>query len=247
MGKTVILPIMNREIPIVADDYVEMDFGTGCVKMTPAHDPNDFEVGLRHNLEVIRVLDDDGVVNANGGPYEGMDRYECRKKAIVADLEDHGPAGEGGGLLPQRGHLLPLPQRRGAHYLRPVVCQDGAPGSGGHARWSRTARSNSSPSGSPRPICNWMENVHDWCISRQLWWGHQIPVWYCDDCGKMTVHPGGPGACASSAAAPTSHRDPDVLDTWFSSALWPFSTLGWPEQDRGPGLLLSHRRAGHRL
>ena len=139
VGKTCILPIMNREIPIVADDYVEMDFGTGCVKMTPAHDPNDFEVGLRHNLEVIRVLDDNGKVNENGGKYQGMDRYECRK-AVVKDLEELGLTGKDRGLQPQRGHLLPLPQRCGAHHLRSVVRQDGTPGQGSHARWSGTAK-----------------------------------------------------------------------------------------------------------
>ena len=151
VGKTCILPLMDREIPIVADEYVEMDFGTGCVKMTPAHDPNDFEVGLRHNLDTIRVLDDNGKVNANGGKYEGMDRYEARK-AVVADLEALGLIGEDRGLLPQRGHLLPLPQRRGAHHLRPVVREDEAPGRGGHQSGGGRGDQASSPTDLPRPI-----------------------------------------------------------------------------------------------
>ena len=245
VGKTCILPIMNREIPIVADEYVEMDFGTGCVKMTPAHDPNDFEVGLRHNLEVIRVLDDNGKVNENGGKYKGMDRYECPE----GGREGSGGAGAAGkdrGLQPQRGHLLPLPQRRGAHHLRPVVRQDGASGQGGHA-------SGEGRRGQVRP--------------RALLQDLYSTGWRTSTTGASPASSGGatrspPGTAttaarspspgkippsASTAAARTSDREEDVLDTWFSSALWPFSTLGWPDKDRGFGLFLSHRRAGHRL
>ena len=170
----------------MGDEYCEIGFGTGAVKMTPAHDPNDFEVGLRHNLEVIRCIADDGKINENGGKYEGMDRYECRK-AIVSDLEAAGLPGQDRGLLPQRGHLLPLPQRRGAPDLRPVVREDGAAGQGGHPRGGGRRRSSLSRSASTKTYINWMENVHDWCISRQLWWGHQIPAWYCDDCGHINV------------------------------------------------------------
>ena len=226
VGKTCILPIMNREIPIVADDYVEMDFGTGCVKMTPAHDPNDFEVGLRHNLETIRVLDDNGVVNANGGKYEGMDRYECRK-AVVADLKEMG-------LLEKEE---PYSHNVGTCYrchndVEPIISAQWfvkmAPLAKEAIRVVEEGETKFVPDRFSKTYLNWMENVHDWCISRQLWWGHQIPVWYCDDCGHMTVPRTDPTVCEKCGSAHI-HRDPDVLDTWFSSALWPFSTLGWPD------------------
>ena len=227
VGKTCILPIMNREIPIVADDYVELGFGTGAVKMTPAHDPNDFEVGLRHNLEVIRCIADDGHINENGGPYNGMDRYECRK-AIVKDLEEQGylvkaePYNHNVGTC-YRCHndVEPLISAQWFVKMEPLaqealrVVQDGevkfVP-----QRFSKT-------------YTNWMENVHDWCISRQLWWGHQIPAWTCEDCGHITVDRKDPTHCAQCDSTRLT-RDPDVLDTWFSSALWPFSTMGWPEK-----------------
>ena len=227
VGKTCILPIMNREIPIVADDYVEMDFGTGCVKMTPAHDPNDFEVGLRHNLETIRVLDDNGVVNANGGKYEGMDRYECRK-AVVADLKEMG-------LLEKEE---PYSHNVGTCYrchndVEPIISAQWfvkmAPLAKEAIRVVEEGETKFVPDRFSKTYLNWMENVHDWCISRQLWWGHQIPAWYCDDCGHMTVPRTDPTVCEKCGSAHI-HRDPDVLDTWFSSALWPFSTLGWPEK-----------------
>ena len=227
VGKTCILPIMNREIPIVADDYVEMDFGTGCVKMTPAHDPNDFEVGLRHNLETIRVLNDNGVVNANGGKYEGMDRYECRK-AVVADLKEMG-------LLEKEE---PYSHNVGTCYrchndVEPIISAQWfvkmAPLAKEAIRVVEEGETKFVPDRFSKTYLNWMENVHDWCISRQLWWGHQIPVWYCDDCGHMTVPRTDPTVCEKCGSAHI-HRDPDVLDTWFSSALWPFSTLGWPEK-----------------
>ena len=163
--------------------------------MTPAHDPNDFEVGLRHNLETIRVLDDDGTVNENGGKYNGMDRYECRKAIVKPIWRSRAYLDEDRALLPQRRHLLPLPQRRGAHHLRPVVRQDGAPGQGGHPRGEGRATIKFVPERFTKTYINWMENVHDWCISRQLWWGHQIPAWYCDDCGHMTVPRTDPTDC----------------------------------------------------
>ena len=228
VGKTCILPIMNREIPIVADDYVELGFGTGAVKMTPAHDPNDFEVGLRHNLEVIRCIGDDGKINENGGPYNGMDRYECRK----ADRQGPGGAGVSGqdrGLHPQRGHLLPLPQRRGAPDLRPVVREDGAPGEGGPA---------GGPGGRgevrPRAV---LQDLHQLDGERpRLVHLPAAVVGPPDprlDLRRLRPHqrlPGGPDKAAKSAAAPHLTREEDVLDTWFSSALWPFSTLGWPDK-----------------
>ena len=227
VGKTCILPLMNREIPIVADEYVEMDFGTGCVKMTPAHDPNDFEVGLRHNLDTIKVIADDGTINEQGGKYAGMDRYEARK-AVVADLKELGvlekeePYNHNVGTC-YRCHndVEPLISAQWFVKMEPLakeaikVVQDG--------------RTKFVPDRFSKTYLNWMENVHDWCISRQLWWGHQIPVWYCDDCGHMTVSRTDAVKCEKCGSVHI-HRDPDVLDTWFSSALWPFSTLGWPDK-----------------
>ena len=227
VGKTCILPIMNREIPIVADDYVEMDFGTGCVKMTPAHDPNDFEVGLRHNLETIRVLDDNGKVNENGGKYQGMDRYECRK-AVVADLEEMG-------LMEK---IEPYSHNVGTCYrchsdVEPIISAQWfvkmAPLAEEALKAVNDGKTKFVPERFTKTYTNWMENVHDWCISRQLWWGHQIPVWYCDNCGKMTVSREDACEC-EHCHSKNIHQDPDVLDTWFSSALWPFSTLGWPDK-----------------
>ena len=227
VGKTCILPIMNREIPIVADDYVELGFGTGAVKMTPAHDPNDFEVGLRHNLDVIRVIGDDGVINENGGPYVGMDRYECRKK-IIEDLETQGylvktePYGHNVGTC-YRCHndVEPLISAQWFVKMEPLAKEA--------LRVVRDGEVKFVPERFSKTYINWMENVHDWCISRQLWWGHQIPAWYCDDCGHINVSREDPTRCAKCGSTHLT-RDPDVLDTWFSSALWPFSTLGWPEK-----------------
>ncbi len=227
IGKKALLPIMNREIPIVADEYVEMDFGTGCVKMTPAHDPNDFEVGLRHNLEIIRVLNDNGTVNANGGPYEGLDRYECRKK-LVEDLDAMGLlestqdyAHNVGTCYRCHKDVEPIISAQWFVRMEPLAREA--------LRVVREGETKFVPERFSKTYTNWMENVHDWCISRQLWWGHQIPVWYCEDCGHMTCARTDPDACASCGSKQIN-RDPDVLDTWFSSALWPFSTLGWPEK-----------------
>ena len=227
VGKKCLLPLMDREIPIVADEYVETEFGTGCVKMTPAHDPNDFEVGLRHNLESIRVLDDNGRVNENGGKYQGLDRYEARK-AVLADLEALG-------LLEKTEdytHNVGTCYRCG-NDVEPIISAQWfvkmAPLTGEAIRVVRDGETKFVPERFTKNYINWMENLHDWCISRQLWWGHQIPVWYCDDCGEMTVTREDPTECAHCGSKKI-HRDPDVLDTWFSSALWPFSTLGWPEK-----------------
>ena len=227
VGKMVILPLVNKEIPVVADDYAEMDFGTGCVKMTPAHDPNDFEVGLRHNLEVIRVLDDNGKVNENGGKYQGLDRYEARKQ-IVADLE-------AGGYLVK---VEPYSHNVGTCYrchqdVEPIISAQWfvkmKPLAEEAIRVVKDGETKFVPERFSKTYLNWMENVRDWCISRQLWWGHQIPAWTCPDCGHITVSREDPCKCEKCGST-NIERDPDVLDTWFSSALWPFETLGWPEK-----------------
>jgi len=226
VGKKCLLPLMNREIPIVADDYCEMEFGTGCVKMTPAHDPNDFEVGLRHNLEMIRVLDDNGRVNELGGKYQGLDRYDARK-AIVADLEELGLLEK----IEEHQHNVGTCYRCG-NDVEPIVSAQWfvkmGPMIEEAIRVVRDGETKFVPERFTKNYINWMENLHDWCISRQLWWGHQIPVWYCADCGKMTVAEVDPTCCEHCGSA-SIERDPDVMDTWFSSALWPFSTMGWPE------------------
>ena len=226
IGKTCILPIMNREIPIVGDEYCEIGFGTGAVKMTPAHDPNDFEVGLRHNLEVIRVLNDDGTVNENGGKYQGMDRYECRK-AIVADLEAEGylvktePYSHNVGTC-YRCHNDVEPLISAQWFVRMKPLAEEA------IRVIKDGTIKFVPERFSKTYLNWMENVHDWCISRQLWWGHQIPAWYCDECGHINVSREDPTKCEKCGCTHLT-REEDVLDTWFSSGLWPFSTLGWPD------------------
>ncbi len=226
IGKTVILPLVNKEIPVVADDYAEMEFGTGCVKMTPAHDPNDFEVGLRHNLEVIRVLDDNGRVNALGGKYEGMDRYEARK-AIVADLE------AGGYLVKIEDHAHNVGTCYRCHNdVEPIISAQWfvkmKPLAEEAIRVVREGETKFVPERFTKTYMNWMENVRDWCISRQLWWGHQIPAWTCADCGHITVSREDACCCAKCGSTKIT-REEDVLDTWFSSALWPFETLGWPD------------------
>lgn len=227
VGKKCILPLVNKEIPIVADAYVDMEFGTGCVKMTPAHDPNDFEVGLRHNLESIRVLDDNGKVVEGYGRYSGMDRYEARK-AIVADLE------EGGYLVKveEHTHNVGTCYRCGTD-VEPIISAQWFVKMEPLAREALRVVNDGEvkfvPDRFSKIYTNWMENVHDWCISRQLWWGHRIPAWTCEDCGGMTVSETDPTECQRCHSTHI-HQEEDVLDTWFSSALWPFSTLGWPDE-----------------
>ena len=227
VGKMVILPLVNKEIPIVADDYAEMDFGTGCVKMTPAHDPNDFEVGLRHNLEVIRVLDDNGRVNENGGKYQGLDRYEARKQ-IVADLK------AGGYLVKVEDYSHNVGTCYRCHQdVEPIISAQWfvkmKPLAQEAIRVVKEGETKFVPDRFSKTYMNWMENVRDWCISRQLWWGHQIPAWTCNDCGHITVSR--EDACRCEKCGSTNiTREEDVLDTWFSSALWPFETLGWPDK-----------------
>ena len=224
-GKKVILPLVGKEIPVVCDTYVDREFGTGVVKITPAHDPNDFEVGVRHGLPVVKVLTDDAHMTQDCGKYAGMDRYEARK-AIVADLE-------AGGYL---ASIEPHKHNVGTCYrcgttVEPMVSKQWfvkmVPLAGPAIEAVRDGRIRFVPERFDKPYYNWMENTRDWCISRQLWWGHRIPAWYCDDCGEMIVSKEDPTVCPKCGGK--LHQDEDTLDTWFSSALWPFSTLGWPD------------------
>jgi len=226
VGKMLILPLVGREIPVIADDYVDMEFGTGCVKITPAHDPNDFEVGLRHNLEQIKVLNDDATINAYGGKYQGMDRYEARK-AMVQDLED-------AGLLVK---VVPHTHNVGECYrcgttVEPITSKQWFVKMEPLAKPAADAVINGDtkfvPDRFSKTYLHWMENVHDWCISRQLWWGHRIPAYYCQDCEETVVSKEDVTVCPKCGGK--MKQDEDVLDTWFSSALWPFSTLGWPDK-----------------
>ena len=227
VGKMLLLPIVNKEIPVIADPYVDKEFGTGCVKITPAHDPNDFEVGKRHNLPEINVMNDDGTINANGGKYEGMDRYEARK-AIVAELESMG-------LLVK---VVPHVHAVGTHdrcktTVEPLVKQQWFVKMDEMAKPAIAAlkegRLKFVPENYGKTYLHWLEGIRDWCISRQLWWGHRIPAYYCDECGEMVVSKDAPTCCPKCGCTHMT-QDPDTLDTWFSSALWPFSTLGWPKK-----------------
>ena len=226
VGKTVILPIVHREIPIVADDYVEMDFGTGVVKITPAHDPNDFEVGLRHNLPVINVMNDDATIVDDYPAYAGMDRYEARKK-IVEDLEKEGALVK----IEEYSHNVGTCYRCGTTVEPKVSTQwfvKMKPLAEPAIKAVKNGDTKFVPERFDKIYFHWLENIRDWCISRQIWWGHQIPAFYCDDCGEMTVTK--ESSCTCPKCGKPMRQDPDTLDTWFSSALWPFSTLGWPEQ-----------------
>ncbi len=226
IGKTLILPIVHREIPVVADEYVEMDFGTGVVKITPAHDPNDFEVGLRHNLEVINVMTDDAKITADYPKYAGMDRYEARK-AIVADLEAEGALvkiedySHNVGTC-YRCHTSVEPRVSKQWFVKMAPLAEPA------IECVKSGKTQFVPERFEKTYFHWMENIKDWCISRQLWWGHRIPAYYCADCGEVTVAKTAPGCCPKCGGK--VEQDPDTLDTWFSSALWPFSTLGWPDK-----------------
>ncbi len=226
IGKTLILPIVGREIPVIADDYVEIGFGSGCVKITPAHDPNDFLVGQRHNLEQIKVMNDDASMNSHAGKYEGMDRYACRK-ALVTDLE-------------AEGYLIktvPHKHNVGACYrckttVEPITSNQWfvkmPPLAEPALEVVKDGTVKFVPERFSKIYVNWMENVHDWCISRQLWWGHRIPAFYCDKCGEMIVSK--EDICTCPKCGAELRQESDVLDTWFSSALWPFSTMGWPDK-----------------
>jgi len=227
VGKTVILPLLNKELPVITDEYVDKEFGTGAVKITPAHDINDFEMGLRHKLPQLNILNSDATVNENGGKYQGMDRYDARK-AIVKDLEDLGL------LVKIEPHTHAVGEcYRCSTTVEPRVSK----------QWFVKMKPLAEPAMKvvldgtlqfvperfSRIYISWLENIRDWCISRQLWWGHRIPVWYCQDCGEELCHKEEPTSCAKCGSEKLV-QDPDVLDTWFSSALWPFSTMGWPEE-----------------
>jgi valyl-tRNA synthetase len=233
IGKTVILPIVGREIPVVADEYVDSEFGTGLVKVTPAHDPNDFEIGQRHDLEVIKVIDDNAIMTAKAGKYEGMDRYECREE-LVNDLDASGQLVEKEEHDHSVGHcyrcdtvIEPLVSKQWFVKMEPLAKPA--------IEAVKESETNFVPERFTKVYLNWMENIRDWCISRQLWWGHRIPVWYCQDCEEEIVAREEPTEC-SECGSEDLKQDEDVLDTWFSSGLWPFSTLGWPEETDELGL-----------
>ena len=225
IGRQLLLPLVGRTIPVIADEYVERDFGTGCVKITPCHYPNDFEVGLRHDLEQIIILDGDGKINENGGKYQGLDRFEARKQ-IVADLEAAGLLLKVEKLKHNVAHcyrcgsvIEPLASKQWFVKMKPLA--------GPAIKVVKEGKIRFIPERFSKIYLNWMENIHDWCVSRQLWWGHRIPAFYCGDCGKVTVSETDVTACPD-CGSPNITQESDVLDTWFSSALWPFSTLGWP-------------------
>ena len=231
VGKNVILPLVEKEIPVVADEYVDMEFGTGVVKITPAHDPNDFEVGRRHDLPVINILNDDATINENGGKYAGMDRYEARKQ-IVKDLEERGLLVK----VEDHEHAVGTHDRCGTT-VEPMVKPQWFVAMEELAKPAikaiETGELKFVPERFDKIYLHWLTNIRDWCISRQLWWGHRIPAWYCDDCGEVIVDKtkNAPKVCPKCGSVHL-HQDEDTLDTWFSSALWPFSTLGWPEETK---------------
>ena len=222
IGKMVVLPLLNREIPVVADEYVDMSFGTGAVKITPAHDINDFEMGLRHQLPKITVIGFDAKMNEHAGPYEGLDRYECRRR-VIADLEERGL------LVKEESHSHAVGQcYRCDTVIEPLVSKQWFVKMEPAIKAAETGQIHFVPERFTKIYLGWLENIRDWCISRQLWWGHRIPVWYCD-CGEMIVAIEDPKSCLKCGSSHLQ-QDEDVLDTWFSSALWPFSTMGWPEE-----------------
>jgi valyl-tRNA synthetase len=223
----VVVPILAREIPVIADGYVDRAFGTGALKITPGHDPNDYAIGERHNLGVISVLDEAARLNQNGGPYVGLDRFECRKK-IWEDMRNAGL------VIKEEPYMLNVPRtQRGGEIVEPMVSTQWfvriQPLAEAALAAVRDGHIRIVPERFTKVYFNWLENIEDWCISRQLWWGHRIPVWHCQDCGEMTVTREDPVQCSGCSSGHLT-QDPDVLDTWFSSGLWPFSTLGWPEK-----------------
>ena len=227
VGKKAVVPILGREIPIIADEYVTREFGTGALKITPAHDPNDYEIGMRHNLAIISMLDKAAKVTKEGGPYQGQDRFEAREN-LWKDMQ------EAGLVLKEEAYTHQVPRaQRGGEIIEPMVSTqwfvDTKPLAEKAMAAVKDGRIKIVPKHFEKVYFNWMENILDWCISRQLWWGHRIPVWYCDDCGENFASREDPTECIHCQSE-NLHQDPDVLDTWFSSSLWPFSTLGWPEE-----------------
>ena len=227
IGREVIVPILNRRVPVIADTYVDPAFGTGALKITPAHDPNDYAIGLKYGLAVINILTDDARINENGGLYAGQDRFECRKNL----WEDMRSAGL---VIKEEPYMLNVPRsQRGGEIIEPRISTQWfvriQPLADAGLKAVREGRTRIVPERFTKVYYNWLENIEDWCISRQLWWGHRIPVWYCDDYNHMTVARQDPEKCATCGSR-AIHQDPDVLDTWFSSGLWPFSTLGWPDE-----------------
>ena len=227
IGRKAIVPMLGREIPVIADEYVSMEFGTGALKITPGHDPNDYAIAERHDLPIISMLDTAAKVNENGGPYQGQDRFEARKK-MWADMK------EAGLVIKTQPYKTTIPRsQRGGEIIEPMISTQWfvkiEPLAEAALAAVKDGRIKIVPERFEKVYFNWLENIKDWCISRQLWWGHRIPVWYCDDCGRMTVTREDPHDC-SWCGSIKIHQDEDVLDTWFSSGLWPFSTLGWPEQ-----------------
>ena len=227
IGKTVIVPILGREIPVIADDYVSREFGTGALKITPGHDPNDYDIAQRHNLPVISMLDQAARINENGGKYQGQDRFECRTN-MWEDMRAEGL------VIKEEPYTTTIPRsQRGGEIIEPMISTQWFVEIAPLAEKALAAVKNGDirivPERFEKVYYNWLENIKDWCISRQLWWGHRIPVWYCTDCNEQTVSREDPAKCAHCGSK-NIEQDPDVLDTWFSSGLWPFSTLGWPEE-----------------
>jgi valyl-tRNA synthetase len=227
IGKTCLVPMLNRTIPVIHDTYVSMEFGTGALKITPGHDLNDFEIGQRHGLQILNVLNSDATMNKNAGPYAKLDRYECREK-LWADMEAAGLT------IKSEAYTLQVPRsQRGGEVVEPMVSTQWfvkmQPLAEAGLEAVRDGRIKIVPQRFAKVYYNWLENIRDWCISRQLWWGHRIPVWYCNNCGHMTAAREDPTTCEKCGGG-NLDQDPDVLDTWFSSGLWPFSTLGWPDE-----------------
>ncbi len=227
IGKTVLVPILDREIPVIADEYVDREFGTGSLKITPSHDPNDYEIGMRHNLQFINILDKNAVVNENGGPYQGLDRFVCREK-IWQDMKEKEL------VLKEQPYIHTVPRsQRGGEIIEPMITTQWyvqmKPLAEAGLEAVREGKIKILPERFEKVYFNWLENVQDWCISRQLWWGHRIPVWYCDECDLLTIARTDPTQC-SHCGSLKIRQETDVLDTWFSSGLWPFSTLGWPQE-----------------
>jgi valyl-tRNA synthetase len=227
IGKMVLVPVLGREIPVIGDQYVSTEFGTGALKITPGHDPNDYQIGQRHNLELLSMLDKKAKVTEAGGPYQGQDRFEARKN-LWKDMK------EAGLVIKEEPYIHQVPRaQRGGEIIEPMISTQWFVEVGPLAEKAlaavRDGRIEIIPERFRKVYFNWLENIHDWCISRQLWWGHRIPVWHCDDCGEFTVTREDPTSCIHCSSS-NIRQDPDVLDTWFSSGLWPFSTLGWPEK-----------------